>query len=189
MQGSKLNRRLKLFSLFFLSQCSFLVFLDLQFFTKLVAATPAVKVEKIAQQPSAAKDVIRAAAKVFEEGFELYQQGTAESLPQAIKKLEVALLLFRRVNNKKGEAIALLGIGTIYSDLGEKRKALEFYNQALPLSRAVGDRSGEATTLFSIARVYDALGEKQQALEFYNQALPSFRAVGDRKGEGSYHTQ
>ncbi|MEL6459450.1 MAG: tetratricopeptide repeat protein [Cyanobacteria bacterium J06621_15] len=184
MQGSKLNRRLKLFSLFFLSQCSFLVFFDLLFFTKLVAATPVVKVEEIAQQPSSTQDTIRAAAnKAFEEGLKLYEQGTIESLRQAIKKWEETLSLFHRVNDKGGEAIALLGIGRIYSDLGEKQKALQFYNQALPLFRAVGDRQGEAFMLNNIGRVYDALGEKQKALEFYNQALPLFRAVGDRKGE------
>jgi tetratricopeptide (TPR) repeat protein len=48
----------------------------------------------------------------------------------------------------------------VYSDLGEKQKALEFYNQALPLFRAVGDREGEATTLNNISRVYNSLGEK-----------------------------
>ncbi|MCL6750391.1 CHAT domain-containing protein, partial [Nostoc sp. CCCryo 231-06] len=69
--------------------------------------------------------------------------------------------------------------------LGEKQKALDFYNQALPLRRAVGDRAGEATTLNNIGAVYSALGEKQKALDFYNQALPLRRAVGDRSGEAT----
>ncbi|MFM6246213.1 MAG: CHAT domain-containing protein, partial [Dolichospermum sp.] len=67
--------------------------------------------------------------------------------------------------------------------LGEKQKALDYYNQALPIYRAVGDRGGEATTLNNIGGVYDALGEKQKALDYYNQALPIRRAVGDRGGE------
>ncbi|WP_416242438.1 tetratricopeptide repeat protein, partial [Anabaena cylindrica] len=45
-------------------------------------------------------------------------------------------------------------IGKVYSDLGEKQKALEYYNQALPLSRAVGDRGEEATTLNNIGSFY-----------------------------------
>ncbi|MBW4497169.1 MAG: CHAT domain-containing protein [Oscillatoria princeps RMCB-10] len=76
-------------------------------------------------------------------------------------------------------------MGTINNFLGEKQKALEFYNQALPLIRAVGDREGEATTLNNIGGVYNSLGEKQQALEFLNQALPLLRAVGDRGGEAT----
>jgi CHAT domain-containing protein/Tfp pilus assembly protein PilF len=69
--------------------------------------------------------------------------------------------------------------------LGEKQKALEYYNQALPLLRAVGDRGGEAMTLNNIGAVYSSLGEKQKALEYYNQALPLRRVVGDRGGEAT----
>ena len=39
--------------------------------------------------------------------------------------------------------------------LGDKKKALAFYNQALPLRRDVGDRAGEAATLNNIGGVYD----------------------------------
>jgi len=100
------------------------------------------------------------------------------------------------VGDRGGEAITLNNIGGVYDALGEKQKALDFYNQALPIRRAVGDRGGEATTLNNIGagggeaitlnnigRVYDALGEKQKALDYYNQALPILRAVGDRGGE------
>ncbi|MFM6059286.1 MAG: CHAT domain-containing protein, partial [Microcystis aeruginosa] len=71
----------------------------------------------------------------------------------------------------------------VYDDLGEKQKALDYYQQALSLRRAVGDREGEANTLNNIGVVYDDLGEKQKALDYYQQALPLSRAVGDRAGE------
>ena len=60
----------------------------------------------------------------------------------------------------------------VYDALGEKQKALDYYEQALPLYRQVGDRGGEATTLNNIGMVYSALGEKQKALDYYEQALP-----------------
>ena len=44
----------------------------------------------------------------------------------------------------------LNNIGSVYDALGDKKKALAFYNQALPLRRDVGDRAGEATTLNNI---------------------------------------
>ena len=69
--------------------------------------------------------------------------------------------------------------------MGEKQKALEYYNQALLLHRTSGDLGGETAALNNIARVYSALGEKQKALDYYNQALPITRAVGDRSGEAS----
>jgi CHAT domain-containing protein/Tfp pilus assembly protein PilF len=137
---------------------------------------------KIAQSSTATRDN---AERLFNEGMKLYQQGTADSLRQAIKKWEEALPLYRMVNDRRGEAITLNNIGLVYDDLGEKQKALDYYNQALPIRRAVGDRGGEATTLNNIGGVYDALGEKQKALDFYNQALPILRAVGDRGGEAT----
>ncbi|TVQ57229.1 MAG: CHAT domain-containing protein, partial [Spirulina sp. DLM2.Bin59] len=66
--------------------------------------------------------------------------------------------------------------------LGEKSRALEYFNQALPLLRAVGNRCVEAATLNNIGAVYSYLGENSRALEYYEQALPLFRAVGDREG-------
>jgi CHAT domain-containing protein len=137
---------------------------------------------KIAQSPAPTKEN---AERVFNEGMTLYQQGSAESLRQAIQKWQEARLLYRAVGDRGGEAITLNNIGRVYDDLGEKQKALDFYNQALPIRRAVGDRGGEAITLNNIGLVYDALGEKQKALDYYNQALPIVRAVGDRGGEAT----
>ncbi|MBD2390665.1 DUF2225 domain-containing protein [Aphanizomenon flos-aquae] len=138
---------------------------------------------KIAQSPAATK---KNAERLLEEGMTLYQQGSAESLRQAIQKWQEALSLYRVVNDKKNEANTFVWIGFVYNNLGEKQKALDYYNQALPILRAVGDsealrrnRGGEATTLNNIGLVYNALGEKQKALDFYNQALPIRRAVGD----------
>ncbi|MEG4444159.1 CHAT domain-containing protein, partial [Microcoleus sp. AT9_B4] len=74
---------------------------------------------------------------------------------------------------------------SVYSQLGEKQKALEYYSQSLPLRRAVGDRGGEAVTLSNIGTVYDDLGEKLKALEYYSQSLPLRRATGDRGGEAT----
>ncbi len=67
--------------------------------------------------------------------------------------------------------------------MGEKQKALEYYNLSLPLLQATGHRSGEASTLSNIGGVYLALGEQLKALEYFNQSLPLRQAVGDRNGE------
>ncbi|MDF5731786.1 MAG: CHAT domain-containing protein [Rhizonema sp. PD38] len=69
--------------------------------------------------------------------------------------------------------------------MGEKQKALAYYNQALPLHRAVSDKDGEATTLSNIGTIYSDLGDGQKALTYYNQALLLRRAVGDKGGEAT----
>ncbi len=97
--------------------------------------------------------------------------------------LEMGLALSRAAGNVKRASLFLVSIGYIWNALGEKRKALDYYEQALPVLRELGDRAGEATTLNNIGMVWDDLGEKHKALDYYQQALPIRRAVGDRAGE------
>jgi CHAT domain-containing protein/tetratricopeptide (TPR) repeat protein len=122
---------------------------------------------------------------IFEDGIKTYQQGTVESLRQAVSKLAQALQLFRQINNKRWEAITSLSIGRVYHDLGEKQKALAYYDQAMVLYRKLGDKIGEAQTFNNIGAIYSALGEKQKALSSYDRALPLFRALAEKAGEAT----
>ena len=67
------------------------------------------------------------------------------------------------MGDRGGEATTLNNIGRVYSALGDKRKALDFCEQALPLQRQVGDRWGESITRYNLALVYEALGDLQRA--------------------------
>ena len=58
----------------------------------------------------------------------------------------------------------------MYSALGDKQKALSYYEQALPLFQKVGDRSGEAISRDNIAFVLRDLGQ-------ISAAVTSFRAA------------
>ncbi|MHC5731027.1 MAG: hypothetical protein ACYTXY_44415, partial [Nostoc sp.] len=92
-----------------------------------VGATPRKGGLQIAQQPKTTQqNATRAAAKrVFQEGMQLYEQGTAESLREAIGKWQEALKLWQQVDEKRWEAVTLVKIGKVYSDLGEKQEALK----------------------------------------------------------------
>ncbi|QEI42976.1 Regulatory protein AfsR [Dolichospermum sp. UHCC 0315A] len=137
---------------------------------------------KIAQSSTAKTDN---AERLFNEGMKLYQQGTADSLRQAIKKWEEALSLYRLLDDKKGQAISLNNIGEVYKDLGEKQKALKYFNEARLLYIAEGDKKGQASVLNNIGEVYSALGKKQDALKYYKEALHLSRAEGDKKREAT----
>jgi CHAT domain-containing protein len=125
------------------------------------------------------------ALKLIKEGLRLFKQGSKESLLAARKKFEASLVLWQKLGNKKLQAVTLNNIGGVCDTLGEKQKALQYFNQALPMSRAVGDRGGEAITLNNIAGIYEDLRDNLKALEYYNQALLLYRAVGDKQNEST----
>ncbi|MBK1990798.1 tetratricopeptide repeat protein [Sphaerospermopsis aphanizomenoides BCCUSP55] len=166
------------------SRCGLTMLLTAVLLVDSVGAMPRGTGLQIAQQQGTQQEAMGAKAeKLFQEGMQLYRQRTKESLLQAINKWEEALLLYRAVEDRRSEATTLNNIGLVYDSLGEKQKALEYYNQVLPLDRAAEDKGGEATTLNNIGSVYDSLGEKQKALEYYNQALPLRRATEDKRRE------
>ncbi|NET72201.1 MAG: tetratricopeptide repeat protein, partial [Sphaerospermopsis sp. SIO1G2] len=144
--------------------------ISILFLCEPVTATP-INTKTVAQQTQT-REIKKAADKAFVEAMKLFKKGTAESLKQAIRKLQLAAKLYEEVGEKISQALSLVSIGIVYDSLGEKQQALQFFNQALPIFRAVGDRGGEANILKSIGLVYSSLGEIQKALQFYNRALP-----------------
>jgi tetratricopeptide (TPR) repeat protein len=105
--------------------------------------------------------------------------------PQRVRWFEMGLAVWQHLNDPEREATTLNNVGLAWDALGEKRKALGYYEQVLPLCRAVGDREGEATTLNNIGLAWSAMGEKHHALEYYEQALSLRRRLGYRGSEAT----
>ena len=87
--------------------------------------------------------------------------------------------------DKGAQVTALMGMGDVNFDLGDKQKALEYYNLALPIEREAGDRRNEAGTLQSAGWAYVDLGNRRRALEYFQQELPLARELGDRGREAA----
>jgi CHAT domain-containing protein/tetratricopeptide (TPR) repeat protein len=121
----------------------------------------------------------------FAEGERLRNQGTAQSIREALKPYGEALTLFREVGDRVRVAETITNIGRCYDSLGDKQKALGLYQEALPIHRAADQKNGEASTLNYIALVYDYLGERPKALETLAEALPLARDSGDRHVEAN----
>jgi len=100
-----------------------LIALSIQLSQPVAAGVPVGKTVQTAQTNSS-----DAAETVLKEGVQLYQQGTAEAKRGVIAKFEQALKLYREAGDRLGEARTLNNIGLIYSELGEKQKALEYYS-------------------------------------------------------------
>lgn len=130
-----------------------------------------------------------AAERSYFAAAQLQAERTGESWRKAIERYGEALRLMRDAGDRRGEAMTLTNIGSIYSSLGEPQRALQHLDQALTVWHEVGDRHLEALTLSMNAGVYYALGESYKALEYYGLALPVMRAAGDQKGEARTFTQ
>jgi tetratricopeptide (TPR) repeat protein len=130
-----------------------------------------------------------AAERSYFAAAQLQNQRTGESRRKAVEQYGEALRLMREAGDRRGEAMTLTNMGTIYNLLYEPQKALQHLDQALTAWRAIGDRHLEAITLSINGRVYNAQGDPQKALESYSLALPVMRAVGDQSGEAGMFTQ
>jgi tetratricopeptide (TPR) repeat protein len=75
-------------------------------------------------------------------------------------------------------------MGLAYGDLGELKKAIQFYEQALEIDRRIGDVMGEGNTLGNMGLAYRDLGEFKKSIQFYEQRLEIARRIGDIMGEG-----
>lgn len=130
-----------------------------------------------------------AAERSYVAGAKLQSERTGDAWRKAIDQYGEALRLMREAGDRRGEAMTLTNVGSIYHSLGEPQKALENLNQALTVWRAIGDRHLEAITHTINGRVYYALGEPQKALESCGLALPVMSTVGDQSGEAATFTQ
>jgi len=162
-----------------LLRVSLLSILALYWGQPMAGTMPIVRVAEVMAQASTKE----AADQAFTQADQLYQEGTLEALKGAIAKWEKALNLYREIGDRSGETRTLNHIGKVYSDWGEKQKALDYYNQSLSLSREIGDRQQEALTLHNMGNDYSVLGEKPKALDYYNHSLALSQEIGNRQQE------
>ena len=99
--------------------------------------------------------------------------------------LEAAAAAARQIGDRRAEGGHLGNLGLAYADLGEVRRAIEYYEQALAISREIGDRRGEGNDLGNLGIAYKNLGEVRRAIEYCEQALSVAREIGDRRMEGN----
>ena len=91
----------------------------------------------------------------------------SKSTTYAQKALEVA----KKINDKKGEAMALNNLGIICDYQGKYASALDYYFKALPLQKAIKDNSGLSYTYNNIGLIYSNQNNFEKALENYHSAL------------------
>jgi CHAT domain-containing protein len=107
------------------------------------------------------------------------------SKQKTLDYLADALPLVRALRNRRLEAVLLVGIAKIHSDLNQTEQALERQQEALHLYRAAGGRGGETITMTNIGDADLTLSERQKAIQYLQQSLLVMRAVGDKSLEAT----
>ena len=107
------------------------------------------------------------------------------SLHQKITWRESHLRASRLLRDRAAQVKALNDLASAYADLGEKLKAIDFYEQSLIIAREIGKHSGEACALSNLGLIFDEQGNLQKAIEYYEQSLAIERKHGNRRGEGN----
>jgi len=86
-------------------------------------------------------------------------------------------------NAVKVEAYAFDISGRIHNQLGDKKKALEYFDQALPLHKSIGNRPGELYTINGMAKAHQYMGDFEKALSLSEQAITIAKEIGDHAEE------
>jgi tetratricopeptide (TPR) repeat protein len=107
------------------------------------------------------------------------------SKQKTLDYLAEALPLVRALRNRRLEAVLLVGLAKIHSDLNQTEQALERQQQALHLYRASGGRAGETITMTNIGDADLTLEQRQKAIQYLQQSLLVMRAVGDKSLEAT----
>ena len=101
----------------------------------------------------------------------------------ALALSELALHAARDIGDRKGEAIALSHLGSVYQLQNRWDEAIAIYEQALGINRELGDRSGEGQAMGNIGNIYARLGRWDEAIALYQENLSISQELGDRHGE------
>jgi tetratricopeptide (TPR) repeat protein len=73
-------------------------------------------------------------------------------------------------------------LGIAYKNLGETRRAIQFYEQALLIHLEIEDRRRESTAQWNMSLALDQLGECAQAIQHAEQALTIYEQIEDPYG-------
>ena len=73
-------------------------------------------------------------------------------------------------------------MGSVYNELGDRQKAIEYHKKALQISTEIGNRGVVANENKLLGNVYDNLGEYRLAIEYNGKSLQINTEIGNRSG-------
>jgi tetratricopeptide (TPR) repeat protein len=81
------------------------------------------------------------------------------------------LIITKKINDRKGESIALCNLGTAYFLLDDLELAIEYYQKSLTIVREIGDRLGEGKCLNNLGKIFFSFNQLKKAEKFLHDAI------------------
>jgi tetratricopeptide (TPR) repeat protein len=106
-----------------------------------------------------------------------------ERYPDAMTALTRALVLDRRLQDRRREAIDLSTLGSVYEDVHRYNDSLTAELRAVALAQKLGDRKLESGPIEHLGQVYEDLGRHSDALAAYKRMLDLNQQLGRKFGE------
>jgi CHAT domain-containing protein/tetratricopeptide (TPR) repeat protein len=129
----------------------------------------AAQINQLLRNDSQNEELI-AAHRFQAEGWQLHEIGTQEALRKAVPKLQNAVSLWEKLDNKWHFQEASLYLGEVYHNLSQYRQAIHVYERLLPLLEDAPN-SNPTWTYNNLASSHSAVGEKDKAREYYERSL------------------
>jgi tetratricopeptide (TPR) repeat protein len=107
--------------------------------------------------------------------FSGYIYGSIGEPERAVSEITQAFNLYKAINNKLGEGLALTALGLSHSLTRDENRAIELHREAISIFRSIGDRHSEAIALNALGQAYENLNEYPIALNNYENALRLFQ--------------
>jgi len=105
---------------------------------------------------------------------------------KCVESLNEALAIFRELQDRRGEALALANLGAAYVFLvNDPLKAVDILQQAVTKLEILDDRDSEAGALDKMGVAWHNLGKSEMAGLSFQHALELFHAAGDAQGEAA----
>ena len=112
----------------------------------------------------------------------------AGKLAAARRAYDEARTLYRKTNDRQGEANVLTGLGDLERVLNRPDEARTAYREARSLFKTGGNRLGEANVLTGLGDLERVLNHPDEARTAYREARSLFKVEGNRLGEANVLT-
>ena len=101
---------------------------------------------------------------------------------EAVAVRKEILFLYQNAKDAAKEAVYLNRLGVMYSELNDRAKSLEYYNQAVDVAEKADNKAVKAQIFYNIAAEYSVTGKSLEAVELFQKSLRIRREL-DLKAE------